>query len=139
MRLMNGAAFVVLAAGSLMMVEASSVSAQTNGAEAIKMLDTDNDGTVDLAECKTAGAATFEKLDADKSTTLDQEELGDRAVVGLVQAPINRMFFQTRPSKDDYVVLIVRRFELADPDHDGKLDAEEFQTEDGKRLLKLLH
>jgi hypothetical protein len=137
-RRIRRAAFVLLAA-SAMAAETSSVSAQTSGAEAVKMLDTDNDGTVDLAECKTAGAATFEKLDADKSTTLDQEELGGRAVVGLVEAPIRRMFFQTRPSKNDYLAAIARQFDLADsPDHDGKLDPKEFETDDGRRLLNLL-
>jgi hypothetical protein len=48
------------------------------------------------------------------------------------------MFFQTRPSKEDYVTLVVRRFELADPDHEGKLDAKELETEEGQSLLKLL-
>jgi hypothetical protein len=134
---MNGVALLLLMAGAAMM--ADPVSAQTSGADAVKMLDTDSDGTVDLAECKAAGAATFDKLDTDKSTTLDQDEIGDRAVIQLVEAPIRRMFFQTRPSKADYVAMIVKRFELADPDHEGKLDAKELETEDGQALVKLLH
>lgn len=137
-RRISRAAFMPLAA-SAMVLEVSSVSAQTSGADAVKMFDTDNDGTVDLAECQTAGAATFDRLDADKSTTLDQEELGDRALVALVEAPIKRMFFQTRPSKKDYLAAIGKQLDLADyPDHDGKLDAKEFESPDGKRLLKLL-
>jgi hypothetical protein len=60
-------------------------------------------------------------------------------VIQLVEAPIRRMFFQTRPSKADYVAMIVKRFELADPDHEGKLDAKELETEDGQALVKLLH
>jgi EF hand len=105
----------------------------------VKMLDTDNDGTLDLAECKAAGAATFDKLDADKSATLDQGELGDRATITIVSSPHGRMFFQTRPSKDDYVGFIVKQFERADPDHEGKLDAKELETEEGQSLVKLLH
>jgi hypothetical protein len=136
---MKGAAFVVVAASTWMIADASPVSAQTSGADTVKTFDTDNDGTVDLTECKIAGAATFDKLDADKSTTLDQEELGDRALVALVEAPIHRMFFQTRPSKNDYLAAIATQFDLADsPDHDGKLDAKEFESDDGRRLSKLL-
>lgn len=130
----QGAAAVLLAAG--MMVQQA--AAQTSGADAVAKFDTDSDGTVDLAECKAAGAATFDRVDADKSATLDQDELGDRAVIQLVEAPIRRMFFQTRPSKADYVGMIVKQFELADPDHEGKLDAQELETDDGRALVKLL-
>jgi len=137
-RLVKGAAFMLLAVGVWMAVEASPVSAQMSGADAVKMLDTENDGTVDLAECKAAGAAMFDKLDADKSKTLDQEELGDRGTITIVESPHRRMFFQTRPSKDDYVGYVAKRFELADPDHEGELDAKELETEEGQALVKLL-
>jgi hypothetical protein len=109
-----------------------------SGADAVKMHDTDNDGTLDLAECKAAAEATFDKLDADKSTTLDQEELGDRANIMIVPSPQGRMFFQTRPSKADYVNFIVKQFDRADPDHEGKLDAKELDTKEGQALAKLL-
>src|SRR5258708_21880827 len=41
----------------------------------IKMFDTDNDGTVDLAEAKKAASALFDKLDRDHDGTLDKPEL----------------------------------------------------------------
>ncbi len=40
-----------------------SVSAQENTADAIKMIDTDKDGTIDLSEVKAAAAVMFIKLD----------------------------------------------------------------------------
>jgi len=134
----KGAALLLLAAGTCLLAASASVAAETSGADAVKMHDTDNDGTLDLAECKAAGAATFDKLDADKSATLDQEELGDRGTITLVATPGGRMLFQARPSKDDYVGFIVKQFDRADPDHEGKLDAEELQTEEGQTLVKLL-
>jgi hypothetical protein len=139
MKLVRGAAFVVVATGAWIIADASPISAQTSGADAIKTLDTDNDGTVDLAECKAAGAATFARLDADGSATLDQQELGDRAVVGIIEGPIRRMFFETRPSKDDFLRMLTKQFDLADyPDHEGKLDAKELDSPEGQKLLKLL-
>ena len=41
-------------------------------------------------------------------------------------------------TKDDYLALTERRFKLADPDNDGKLDATELESEAGQALLKLL-
>ena len=42
------------------------------------MFDTDNDGTVDLAEAKKAASALFDKLDRDHDGTLDKRELAGR-------------------------------------------------------------
>ena len=138
LRFMRELACVLLAAGVGMSMVPASVSAQTSGADAIKMLDTDHDGTLDLAECKAAAAAMFDKLDADKSATLDQQELGDRGTITIVESPHHTMFFQTRPSKADYVGFVVKRFDVVDPDHEGKLDAKELDTPAGQALVKLL-
>ena len=75
------AGVVLVAAGAWIVLEGSSVSAQTRGADAIKMFDKDNDGTIDLEEAKAAAAAMFDKLDLNHDGTLTQEELGDRATV----------------------------------------------------------
>ncbi|MGY3425140.1 hypothetical protein ACVWZW_005644 [Bradyrhizobium sp. F1.13.4] len=45
---------------------------------AVKTFDTDNDGTLDLAEVKKAAAASFAKLDPDHDGTLDARELRGR-------------------------------------------------------------
>jgi EF hand len=44
----------------------------------LKTLDTDNDGTIDLAEAKSAASKLFDKLDRDHDGTLDRRELRGR-------------------------------------------------------------
>ena len=62
-------------------------------ADPIKMFDSDNDGTLDLAEVKKAASAMFAKLDPDRDGTLDARELRGR--------------------------LSAKELAAADPDHDG--------------------
>ncbi len=69
-------------------------------ANPIKMFDTDNDGTLDLAEVKKAATALFAKLDPDHDGTLDKRELAGR--------------------------LSARELAAADPDHDGTLTLDEY-------------
>ena len=42
---------------------------------AMRLLDTDKDGTVDLAEAKKSASTVFDKLDRDRDGTLDRREL----------------------------------------------------------------
>jgi Ca2+-binding EF-hand superfamily protein len=64
------------------------------------MFDTDNDGTLDLAEVKKAASDLFARLDRDHDGTLEKRELAGR--------------------------LSARELAAADPDHDGTLTAEEY-------------
>ncbi len=135
------AGVVLVAAGAWIVLEGSSVSAQTRGADAIKMFDKDNDGTIDLEEAKAAAAAMFDKLDLNHDGTLTQEELGDRATVLRRLSPSPnplKQFAVDTMTKEDYLALTERRFKLADRDNDGKLDAKELESEAGQALLKLL-
>ena len=50
----------------------------SGGRNAVKMFDTDNDGTLDLAEVKKAASRLFAKLDRDHDGTLDRREVGKR-------------------------------------------------------------
>src|SRR5215469_10949058 len=79
----------------------------------VALFDTDNDGTVDLAEAKKAAGDVFDKLDRDKDGTLDIKEL------------------QGRLSRKDLAA--------ADPDNDGTVSAAEFRTASGQALARLLH
>ena len=66
----------------------------------VGQFDTDNDGTVDLAEAKKAGAAMFDKLDIDNDGTLSLKELHGR--------------------------VSHKEFAAADADHDGTLSKDEY-------------
>src|SRR5262249_60982942 len=63
---------IALVAGRLPALAASA------GADAIRMFDPDNDGTLDLAEVRKAASNQFAKLDRDHDGTLDKRELAGR-------------------------------------------------------------
>ena len=82
------------------------------GADAVKMFDTDNDGTLDKREL--AGRLSAKELaaaDPDRDGTL---------------------------TLDEYLAVVERRFNAANPDKDGTLDAKELNSRAGKALLRLL-
>ena len=93
----------------------------------LKTLDPDNDGTVDLAEAKTAASKVFDKLDGDHDGTLDKRELRGRVN--------GKEFAAADPDKDgtldkdEYLALVEKRFKAADPDNDGTLDAKELKSQ----------
>jgi EF hand len=100
------------------------------------MFDTDNDGTVDLAEAKKAASAVFDRLDRDKDGTLDRRELRGR---------LNPTEFAAADpdkdgtlTKDEYLAVVEQRFKAADPDNDGTLDAKELRSKAGRALARLL-
>jgi Ca2+-binding EF-hand superfamily protein len=104
--------------------------------DAIKMFDTDADGTLDLNEVKKAASALFARLDRDHDGTLDRRELAGRMSA--------REFAAADPdhdgtlSLDEYLAIVEQRFHAADPDGDGTLDAKELSKPAGRALVKLL-
>jgi EF hand/EF-hand domain pair len=110
--------------------------AKTQRSGLMRMLDTDNDGTVDLAEAKAAASKLFDRLERDKDGTLDKHELTRRlSAAELAAADPDHDGTLT---KDEYLALVEQRFGAADPDHDGTLDAKELSSPAGKALLRLL-
>jgi len=102
----------------------------------IRLLDTDNDGTVDLAEAKKAASALFDKLERDHDGTLDKRELAGRlSARELAAADPDHDGTLT---KDEYLAVVEQRFNAANPDKDGTLDAKELNSAAGKALLRLL-
>ena len=103
---------------------------------AIRMLDTDNDGTLDLAEVKKAASAVFAKLDPDHDGTLDKRELAGRlSARELAAADPDHDGTLTL---DEYLAVVEQRFNAANPDKDGTLDGKELNTSAGRALLRLL-
>ncbi|GJD49234.1 hypothetical protein OPKNFCMD_1964 [Methylobacterium crusticola] len=102
----------------------------------IAAVDTDSDGTIDLAEAKAAAGALFDKLEKDRDSTLDTKELQGRVSrKDLKQADPDNDGTLT---KDEYLTLVEARFKAADPDNDGTLDAKELRTPAGRALARLL-
>jgi Ca2+-binding EF-hand superfamily protein len=127
--------FVVsLAVGTLLVTGLPALA--KSGTSLLLLLDTDNDGTVDLAEAKTAASATFDRLERDKDGTLDKRELSRRmSARELAAADPDH---DGTLSKDEYLAVVEQRFRAADPDHDGTLNAKELSSPAGKALLRLL-
>jgi Ca2+-binding EF-hand superfamily protein len=105
-------------------------------ASALKTLDPDKDGTVDLNEAKIAASALFDKLEKDNDGTLDRKELHGRIPDAdwAVADPDNDKTI----SKDEYLAYVEALFKKADADNDGTLDAKELKTPAGHALLRLL-
>ena len=127
--------FLAFTAGASLAV-GSPVLAKSRYSNWIRMFDTDNDGTVDLAEAKKAASVLFDKLDRDHDGTLDKRELARRLTQKELAAADPD--HDGTLTKDEYLAVVEQRFTAADPDHDGTLDAKELNTKAGQALLRLL-
>jgi hypothetical protein len=124
---------MLVSLGGLLALSGSPVTA---GSGLPPGLDTDADGSVDLAEAKKAAETLFDKLDHDHDGTLDAKELRRRLSKGdLTAADLDK---DGTLSKDEYLALVEKRFQAADADHDGTLTAKELRSTSGRALLKLL-
>ena len=130
---MKNAAGMLMAAGLLSLISASPAFAD---AAALKVLDTDNDGTVSLAEAQAGASKVFATLNPDKDATLDAKELGDRIDAAALKAadPDNDGTLDAK----EYAKVVESKFKAADPDNDGTLDEKELSSPAGAALLKLI-
>ncbi|RUP13001.1 MAG: EF-hand domain-containing protein [Methylobacterium sp.] len=115
----------------------SAAFAQSSGTErTLKMVDTDKDGTIDLAEAQAAAGKVFDAAETDKDGTVDAKELKGRvSKTDLKAADTDN---DGTLDRKEYLVLVEQRFKAADPDKDGTLDAKELKTPAGRSLLQLL-
>ena len=112
------------------------VLAGSRRANPIQMFDTDNDGTLDLAEVKKAASALFAKLDRDHDGTLDKRELAGRlSAKELAAADPDHDGTLTA---DEYLAVVEQRFNAANPDKDGTLDAKELNTAAGTGAVAVI-
>jgi Ca2+-binding EF-hand superfamily protein len=103
---------------------------------AMRLLDSDSDGTVDLDEAKKSASTLFDKLDRDRDGTIDRRELRGRlSATELAAADPDK---DGTLSKDEYLKAVEDRFKAADPDKDGTLNEKELRSRAGQALLRLL-
>ena len=125
---------------TLLMVSALVLGAcgrSDDSATALKALDPDNDGTIDLAEAQAGGSKTFAKLNPDNDGTLDAKELSGRLDEAGIKAadPDNDGTLDVK----EYEALIAEKFKAANPDNDGTVDKKELDSPAGQELLKLIY
>lgn len=102
----------------------------------VGQFDTDNDGTVDLAEAKKAAGDLFDKLDGDHDGTLSLKELRGR--VSRRELTAADPDHDNTLTKDEYLTFVEQRFKAADKDNDGTLSSWELHTPAGRLLGRLL-
>jgi Ca2+-binding EF-hand superfamily protein len=102
----------------------------------LKMVDTDHDGSIDLAEAQAAAGKVFDGAEKDKDGTVDAKELKGRVSKKELKAADTDA--DGTLDRKEYLALVEQRFKAADPDNDGTLDAKELKTPAGRSLLQLL-
>ena len=100
---------------------------------AIKALDTDNDGTLDVNEVTKAAEAVFDRLQKDQDETLDRKVLGPR--LGANEFAAADPDKDGTLTKEEYVALVQKLFKQADVDGDGKLEGRNCAPKPGGRYF----
>ena len=104
---------------------------------ALKALDTDNEGTIDLKEAEAGAAKVFKSLDTDNDGTLDAKELAGRLDAAGFKAadPDNDGTLDEK----EYMALVEKTFKAAELKPGGRtLDLKELNSPAGQALLKLI-
>ena len=116
---------------------AGSPASAVDTATALRVLDPDNDGTIDMREAIRGAKRVFRAINPDRDGTLDAAELRGRlSAAGLRAAdPDNDGTLSWR----EYRRLVKAMFVLANPDNDGTIDLRELSSPAGQRLLKLIY
>jgi Ca2+-binding EF-hand superfamily protein len=128
----------VTAVGLLTMApaHAKKADASPKACAALKVIDPDNDGKLDLAEAKKAAEAAFDRLNKDGDKTLEGKELKGRLSKKSVKSG--------DPDKDgtldkaEYTAIVEQLFKAANKDADGTLECKELNSSAGRAMLKLL-
>lgn len=106
-------------------------------AEALKTLDTDDDGTIDKKEAIKGAKKVFKMINPDDDGTLDAEELKGR----LDEAGLKAADPDDDGTLDwkEYRALVIKKFKAANPDKDGTIDLKELESPAGQELQKLIY
>ena len=105
-------------------------------ADPFRAFDINKDGLLDAAEVKSAAAARFDELNPDQDDQLDPREAAP-VLEGEAfrQADSDR---NGQVNKAEYLELVDRLFLAADANGDKRLSPEEFASERGQLIMRLL-
>jgi hypothetical protein len=133
---MNKTVQALLVATALAFLPGSAAFA-VDSAAALKALDPDDDGTIDLKEAQAGAAAVFKEINPDNDGTLDAKELEGRLTEAEIKAadPDNDGTLDEK----EYMAVVEQKFKAADPDDDGTVDLKELESPAGQELLKLIY
>jgi EF hand/EF-hand domain pair len=133
--MMNKLAQAFSIAATFMLLAATTAFADSSAA--LKALDTDNDGTIDLKEAEAGAAKVFKSLDTDNDGTLDAKELAGRLdATGFKAADQDN---DGTLDEKEYMALVEKTFKAAEVKVGGtKLDLKELDSPAGQALLKLI-
>jgi Ca2+-binding EF-hand superfamily protein len=122
-------------AATLMVLTASVGLADSSAA--LKALDRDNDGTIDLKKVEAGAAKVFKDINPDNDGTVDAKELAGRLDAADLKAadPDNDGTLDEK----EYMAVVATKFKAADADNDGTVDVKELDSPAGQALLKLIH
>lgn len=105
-------------------------------ADPFRAFDINKDGLLDAAEVKSAAAARFDELNPDADDQLDPQEAAPvLSGEAFRQADHDR---DGQVNKAEYLDLMDRLFLTADANGDKRLSPEEFASERGQLILRLL-
>jgi Ca2+-binding EF-hand superfamily protein len=137
MKLRYGLCALGLLAGFFPTCDASlALAKEKDACAALKAIDPDNDGTLDLNEAKEAASKLFDRLEKDKDGALTAKELQGR--LSRKELAAGDPDKDATLTKDEYVPIVESRFKAANPDADGTIDCKESKTQSGRALMRLL-
>jgi Ca2+-binding EF-hand superfamily protein len=116
---------------------AGSPASAVDSAAALRALDPDNDGTIDMREAVKGAKQVFKMINPDKDGTVDAAEVRGRLSPAALDA--------ADPDDDgtltwrEYKALVKATFKAANPDDDGTIDLRELQSPYGQQLLRLIY
>jgi Ca2+-binding EF-hand superfamily protein len=107
------------------------------GVTALKALDPDNDGTIDLKEAQAGAAKVFKEINPDDDGTVDLKEVEGKLTDAELKAadPDNDGTLDEK----EYMAEVEKEFKAANPDDDGTLDLKELESPAGQELLQLIY
>ena len=122
---------IAIAAATLLLAGSA---AYADSAAALKALDPDNDGTIDLKEAEAGAAKVFKAINPDGDTTLEADELEGRVDAAGLKA--NDPDDDASLDEKEYMALVKKQFEAANPDNDGTVDLKELEFSRGSEAYE---